>query len=64
MADALESSFAIVSVRGGREGLARRLYANERVPVVIRGFIVNPWSRDDGIDREFSVEVSSIEEGT
>jgi hypothetical protein len=59
---ALEAKFALLSVMAGHEELARRVGAGGRVPVTIRGFIDDTWGNFDGIDQEFSVEVTSVEE--
>lgn len=66
----LKSDFAILDVKAGRAALAKRFQSRPalgpcpedmRVPVTIRGFIDGIHSRDDGVSREFSVDVTSVE---
>jgi len=61
----INSRFALLSVRGGRRALARRCEGTRdaRIPVTIRGFITGTWSGDDGVDQEFAVDVTGVEEG-
>ena len=65
----LISNFAILDVQGsGRHKLAermppgsRRLPKEERIPVVITGFIDHQHGSDDGISIEFGVDVTEAE---
>jgi hypothetical protein len=61
----LNTDFAILDVKRGRKQLAKRVKGKTsepaRVPVLIRGFLTNVWSRDDGVSIEFQVDVTSAE---
>lgn len=64
----LHSDFAILDVKHGRKGLAKkmphgsnRLPDDKRIPVVIRGYISHRWGGDDGVSIEFGVDVTSVE---
>ncbi|MBZ9894206.1 hypothetical protein LB545_07595 [Mesorhizobium sp. BR1-1-6] len=59
----ISSDFAILDVKAGREALNRLLNEDGRVviPVLIHGFITNAWGNDDGVSREFQVEVKRVE---
>ncbi|MTK63211.1 MAG: hypothetical protein F8N15_01405 [Methanobacterium sp.] len=68
----IKSDFAILDVKKGRKALFRRLNytpngprANEdrRVSVVIVGYIVGAHGGDDGVSREFEVEVTEVRHG-
>ena len=68
----LKSEFAILDVKVGRGPLTKRFALRPkfgpcpkdlRIPVVIKGFIDGVHSRDDGVSREFSIEVTSVETG-
>jgi hypothetical protein len=63
----IDSGFALLDVKKNRAALRKRLLAGERIEVVIRGRIDNaPGSigHDDGTSREFSIDVTSVEEVT
>lgn len=63
MAEKINSTFALLDVKHGRLKLAKRVNAGEdRIPVTIRGHIVNVWSADDGTSIEFEVQVSDAVE--
>lgn len=55
----LFSDFAIVSVKGDQAiDLERRLLLGEKVEVVLKGtFQGAAWSKHDGIDQEFGIDV-------
>jgi len=65
----VKSDFAILDVMTGRAKLAKHFAKRPRlgpcppamrVPVVIKGYIDDVWSEDDGVSREFSVTVQSV----
>ena len=58
----IDSQFAILDVKAGRQALKARVEAGQRISVVIRGVIDAIHSQDDGVSREFSIEVESVEE--
>lgn len=61
----LDCTFAIIDIKRGRNALYKRMMdpaTRPRIPVVIRGFITEVHSCDDGVSREFSLEVTSAEE--
>lgn len=64
----ISSGFAILDVKNGRNALHKHLMGRDRqrrepyrVPVTIQGFIISPWGGDDGISREFEIDVTSVE---
>jgi hypothetical protein len=62
---ALKSSFALLDVKGGRKALFKALgYTNRSaaapIPVTITGFIVGAWGDDDGVSREFQIDVREV----
>ncbi|WP_353645739.1 hypothetical protein [Mesorhizobium sp. WSM2239] len=68
----INSTFAILDVKKGRTSLVKHFAGRPklgpcppelRIPVVITGFIDGIHSRDDGISREFSVEVTEVKAG-
>jgi hypothetical protein len=59
---AIKSDFALLDVKGGRAALVRRVTKGERVPVIIRGSIDAIYGNDDGVSREFIVDVKSVTE--
>jgi len=66
----LVSKFALLDVERGRKQLAKMmpqgsqsLPKDQRIPVVIRGFISHRHGADDGTSIEFGVDVSSVEVG-
>lgn len=59
----LESEYAFLDIKGGREELRRYLAAGRVVPVIIRGVIDAEGSSDDGIRQEFDVSVEALEVG-
>lgn len=65
MADKIEisSDFAILDVKAGRGALRKHFDAPfpSHIPVVIHGSITNVWGNDDGVSREFTVHVESVE---
>lgn len=56
----LSSDFALLDVKKGRAALLKATKGN-RIPVTITGYIVGPWSDDDGTNREFEVEVTGVQ---
>ena len=64
----LQSKFALLDVQRGRKTLDKKmprgshyLPDDQRIPVVIRGFISHRHGSDDGISQEFGVDVTSVE---
>lgn len=57
-----KSDFAILDVKAGRQALRARIESGEKVSVVIHGTITGVHSRDDGVSREFSIDVTSVKE--
>jgi hypothetical protein len=66
----LKSDFAILDVKAGRGPLtkhfSRRLgrgetSADRRIPVTITGYIIDIHGNDDGVSREFTVDVKNVE---
>ena len=53
--------FALVSIRDGRAGIRKRLAAGEQPVITITGRLVSTWSRDDGTDQEFAIDVTAHE---
>jgi hypothetical protein len=59
----IDSTFAILDVKRGRVALAKRTNRGEtRIPVTIRGYIVNQHGNDDGTSIEFEIEVTDAVE--
>ena len=58
----MKSKLAILDVTTGRNALLKRVNAGERIPIIIRGTITSAWGHDDGISREFTVEVTDLSE--
>jgi hypothetical protein len=64
---ALKSGFALLDVKGGRKALFKALGYTGRsndaapIPVTITGFIVGAWGDDDGVSREFEIDVRKVE---
>lgn len=58
----IKSNFALLDVKAGRKALFARFKGNPqlRVPVTITGFITGSWSDDDGVSREFQVDVEAV----
>ena len=66
----LKSHFAILDVQHGRKQLARimpdkrkRLPDEDRIPVVIHGYISHQHRKDNGSSIEFGVDVTNVEVG-
>lgn len=57
------STFAVISIKRGREGLKKLVDQNVEVEVTITGRISRVWGDDDGIDREFSLDINSLKLG-
>lgn len=66
----ITSDFAILDVKKGRKKLLKRFESRPRMgpcpaelklPVTITGYIVGVWGDDDGISREFEVEVTEVD---
>lgn len=64
----LTSKFALLDVTRGRKALSKKmppasrpLPDDQRIPVVIRGFISHQHGCDDGVSIEFGVDVTSVE---
>ncbi|BCJ91823.1 hypothetical protein IZ6_25580 [Terrihabitans soli] len=68
----IESNFAILDVKAGRDELKAHIGFDDRrpslpaknpIPVTITGVIDGVWGEDDGISREFSVKVDEVKLG-
>jgi hypothetical protein len=57
-----KSTFAILDVKGGRDALARRLKAGEKVRVRVDMVLDSALSRDDGVSIEFGGAVQSVKQ--
>lgn len=55
----ITSGFALLDVKDGREELMKLCESSHKVPVEIKGWIVQ-GGLDDGVSREFSVTVDSV----
>jgi len=68
------SGFAILDVKQGRKGLANLfrvrkprpngcgdMPVQKPIPVTITGFITDIWGNDDGVSREFEIQVAKVE---
>lgn len=56
----ITSDFAILDVKKGRNKLLKHIDNGGVIEVVIRGTIDSCWSNDDGISREFQVDVTDV----
>lgn len=58
----LKSDFALLDVKAGRAKLFRLLKKDPMatIPVTITGHISGIWGHDDGISREFQIEVENV----
>lgn len=60
---AITSTFALLDVQKGRAPLAKVVGAGYKIPVTMTGYIQNGASGvggDDGVSREFSVDIESV----
>jgi hypothetical protein len=57
------SDFAVISIKRGRDGMKKLVEKNVEVEVTITGRISGVWGKDDGIDREFSLDINSLKLG-
>lgn len=61
-----KSGFALLDVTTGRAVMAKRCIEHHRTPVTIRGYITagsGGVGKDDGVSREFAVDVEKVEFG-
>ena len=63
----VSSDFAILDVKRGKRALSKcmpagsaRIAKQDRIPVVIYGFISHQWGGDDGVSIEFGVDVERV----
>ena len=58
----ISANFAMLDVEKGRRSLFRKLgYRGPKpIPVTITGYITGALGNDDGISREFEVQVTSV----
>lgn len=66
----MKADFALLDVKDGRDELLKIVggadgipATGRRVPVAIYGHITYAWGGDDGISREYEVEVAHIDIG-
>jgi len=68
----VKSGFVLVDIELGRAKVTKALGGDagyrgrpstHQIPVTIKGFIVEQYSGDDGVSREFRVEPSSVKLG-
>lgn len=59
----ISSDFAILDVKNGRQDLKDAIDNGQSFPVTLKGRITAIWGGDDGISREFQIDVDSIEIG-
>lgn len=59
----LKSEFALLDVKGPQRFKLKEYFekGGKRVPVVLHGWIEEPWSGDDGISIEFGVKIRKVE---
>lgn len=65
------SDFAILDIKSGRAKVSKALGGNweenipshHKIPVTIKGYIVAQYSGDDGVSREFKIDVSTVKLG-
>lgn len=55
----ITSRFALLDVKSGRKGLLKEV-KQRKIPVTIKGFIINRWGNDDGTSIEFVIEVEEV----
>lgn len=65
-----KSDFAILDIKAGRAKVSKALgvsneYGNPitKIPVTIKGFIAEQYSGDDGVSREFRIDVATVKLG-
>jgi hypothetical protein len=65
----IKSGFALLDVKSGRQGLYKYFGGdnwsriNKRpkpIKVKIEGYITDIWGNDDGVSREFEIEVKKV----
>ena len=56
----IKSNFAILGVTTGRAELAESLKSG-MISVTLTGYIVHVWGADDGMSREFQVDVTGVQ---
>ena len=57
----LQVDFALLDVKRGRAGLLKACggpRGRVRIPVTITGFVTGAWGHDDGVSREFEIDVT------
>jgi len=66
------SDFALIDIKAGRAKVAKVLGEDwkvvgskptHKIPITLKGFIVEQYSADDGVSREFAVDVTSVKLG-
>lgn len=55
------SGFAVLDITDGRNELLEYLNKHGDCDVVIKGKITGAWGNDDGISREFEVQVNGVD---
>ena len=56
----LQSTYAMLDVMRGRVGLKKAIERGKAVSVVIEGEISDMFGNDDGVSREFNVDVKRV----
>lgn len=62
MRQTIKSDFALLDVKAGRAGLFRLFKKDPtaKIPVTITGYISGILGHDDGVSREFQIDVESV----
>ncbi|CCV12956.1 hypothetical protein [Mesorhizobium sp. STM 4661] len=58
----ISSGFALLDVKSGRDELNAHFATGPKtpIPVTITGFTTGIWSDDDGVSREFGIDVREL----
>lgn len=57
-----KSDFALLDVKLGRTSLMKRVERGEKIRIRVEAVITGVWGGDDGVSREFELEVTSVKE--
>jgi len=58
----IQSNFAILDVKGGRDELTSKVIKGENVKLYLTVKVIGVWGEDDGVSREFCLDVIDVEE--